>query len=242
MKNLELFKEATWKPLAQFGLTHQFWSIFPETLIYTWIVLGVLIVIIGLARYAMKKQDSIGQYLVLSFTNIFKEQVTESIGYFAFNHFAFVTSLFIFIVICNTISLIPFVEEPTIDINTTLGLGLTSFIYIQGASIRANGFIGYIKQYFYPFFLFFPVNVIGHLSSVISISFRLFGNIFGGSVIMQLWSGLISGILVFELLGIISFLNLLITGFFILFEGFIQAFVFAMLSLTYLAAELHHEE
>jgi F-type H+-transporting ATPase subunit a len=80
-----------------------------------------------------------------------------------------------------------------------------------------------------------PLNVIGKLSSIISISFRLFGNIFGGAIITKLYFGAIGGSIILELLGLLSGLNFLIVAFFTLFEGLLQAFVFAMLTLTYLA-------
>ena len=80
-----------------------------------------------------------------------------------------------------------------------------------------------------------PLNIIGKISSIISVSFRLFGNIFGGSIITKLYFTAIQGSVLFELLGIFSGLNLLIVCFFTLFEGLLQAFVFAMLTLTYLS-------
>lgn len=242
MKNLELFHQITWNPFKIFGLTGSFWNINLTIVIFTWVVLLAIFGIILLSKIYLKKDNSIGQYLILSFIKSFKEQVIESLGRFEFKHFAFITSLFIFIFLCNIISVLPFVEEPTIDLNTTLGLGIVSFLYVQINSIMYNGFKAYIKEYFMPFFLLFPVNVIGVLSTIISISFRLFGNISGGAIIANLWRGSIAGAFVLESIGILSGMNLLLTGFFVLFEGFIQAFVFAMLSLTYLAIEVQHEE
>lgn len=242
MKNLELFHQITWNPFKIFGLTGSFWNINLTIVIFTWVVLLAIFGIILLSKIYLKKDNSIGQYLILSFIKSFREQVVESLGRFEFKHFAFITSLFIFIFLCNIISILPFVEEPTIDLNTTLGLGIVSFLYVQINSIMHNGFKAYFKEYFMPFFLLFPVNVIGVLSTIISISFRLFGNISGGAIISGLWRGSIAGAFALESIGILSGMNLLLTGFFVLFEGFIQAFVFAMLSLTYLAIEIQHEE
>lgn|SRR3990167_1347399 len=242
MKNLEFFSQETWNPFAAYGLTGNFWNIRYHTVIFTWVVILAIFVLIFLSRIYLKKENSIGQYLILSFVTSFKDQVTESLGKFEFRHFAFITSLFTFIFLCNIISIFPFIEEPTIDLNTTLGLGITAFLYVQINSILHNGIKTYIKEYFLPFFLFFPVNVIGTLSTIISTSFRLFGNIFGGAIISGLWRGSIAGAILLESVGILSGINLLLTGFFVLFEGFIQAFVFATLSLTYLAIEIQHDE
>lgn len=242
MKNLELFKQTKLTPFKDFGFTHSFWEVNLNTILYTWLVLVVICVIIVMARYALKKENSMGQFLVLSFAKTFKEQIIENLGFFEFKHFAFISSLFIFILLCNIISIIPFVDEPTIDLNTTLALGLISFFYVQANSIKYNGIVEYIKGYFFPIFILMPVNIIGTLSTIISISFRLFGNIFGGAIIAHLFHTAIGGVIALEIAGIVTGINLLLTMFFVLFEGFIQAFVFSSLTLTYLSVEIQHEE
>ena len=146
-----------------------------------------------------------------------------------------------FIVLSNSLSIIPGAEEPTKDINTTLALGLISFLYVQLYAIASNGLWSYIKEFFSPFFLMLPLNVIGKLATIVSMSFRLFGNIFGGSTISAIYFNLIYGAPLYEAIGAFSGINLIIILFFGLFEGVIQAFVFAMLSLTYLAAALGGE-
>jgi F-type H+-transporting ATPase subunit a len=88
----------------------------------------------------------------------------------------------------------------------------------------------------------FPLNVIGKLSSIVSISFRLFGNVFGGSIISKIYLSFISGSIIFETIGLLSGINFLIIIFFGLFEGFIQAFVFAMLTMTYLSVAIQSEK
>ena len=88
----------------------------------------------------------------------------------------------------------------------------------------------------------FPLHVIGKLATIVSISFRLFGNIFGGAIIAHIYLSSIEGSLLWELLGILTGTNLIITIFFGLFEGFLQAFVFSMLSLTYLSIAINHDE
>lgn len=99
-----------------------------------------------------------------------------------------------------------------------------------------------MKEFFHPFFVMFPLNLISHFSKIISISFRLFGNIFGGSIITQIYTSAISVSFFAELFGLFSGINFLVLSFFILFEGLIQAFVFTMLTLTYLAIAVQSEE
>jgi F-type H+-transporting ATPase subunit a len=244
MQKFEIFDEHYWKPLENFGLTHSFWNINIKTVILTWVVLGFILILSLLARLAIEDKESISGFLVLSYVRSFNNLITNSLGKFSFTHFSFITSLFTFIFICNIISLIPWLDEPTTDVSTTLALGISAFLYVQISAIIAKGFKEYIKEYFSPFFLLFPLNVIGELAKIISISFRLFGNIFGGSIISRLWMSSISGSLITEILGIITGINLLIVLFFIMFEGFIQAFVFSMLTLTYLSVAISqdHEE
>ena len=98
-----------------------------------------------------------------------------------------------------------------------------------------------MKEFFRPFFLMFPINLIGHFSKIISISFRLFGNIFGGSIIMELYKNLIAGSILRETLGIFTGINFILLIFFGIFEGLIQAFVFSILTLTYLSLAIQKE-
>ena len=109
--------------------------------------------------------------------------------------------------------------------------------------IQTHGIINYLKEYFLPVDIFFPLNIIlglamfplivlGEVASVISLSFRLFGNIFGGATIIQLFHGTLSNSLWYNTAATFTGMNLLLTMFFILFEGGLQAFVFAILTLT----------
>ncbi len=243
MQNFDVFDEHYWQPLKILGLTSSFWNINSKIIIFTWITLLAIFIICLISRFLiLKKPDSVASFLVISYVKSFYDLINQTLGRFSFQHFTFVTSIFTFILFCNIISLIPWIEEPTADANTTLALGIIAFMYVQISSIIQNGFYEYVKEYFSPFFLLFPMNVIGELAKVVSMSFRLFGNIFGGSIISRLWTTAIAGSIIKELLGIFTGINLIIVLFFILFEGFIQAFVFSMLTLTYLSIAVRHEE
>src|SRR6185436_19701385 len=104
---------------------------------------------------------------------------------------------------CNTAPLIPWLEEPTRDLNTALALGIISFLYVQLVAVQTRGIFFYIKDFFQPFFIMLPLNVIGKLSSIVSISFRLFGNIFGGAIITKLYFTFISGSIILETMGLL---------------------------------------
>lgn len=239
MEGLEVFNlEHTWKPFEYFGLHASFFSIDIPTVVSTWIVLLVLTLLIIAARILMRSHANV-HYLVHSFVASFMELTVQSFDKFYYNHFVFVFSIFIFILLCNWIALIPFIEEPTRNLNTTLALGCISFFYKEFYAIKIHGFLSYIKEFFHPFFVMFPLNIISHFSKIISISFRLFGNIFGGSIITKIYTSALSVSVFAELFGLISGINFLVLSFFIIFEGLIQAFVFTMLTLTYLAIAIH---
>lgn len=242
MAQFAVFKEDIARPFLRFGLTSPFWDINLHTITATWLVLIILGLLTVATRVVLKDPNSRFGFLIVSFVSSFKDLTDQTLGFFHFRHFTFIASLFTFILTCNMVSLLPGVEEPTSDIMTTLALGLTAFIYTQYSAIQSNGLLEYLKGYLKPFFIMLPLNIVSNLATIISISFRLFGNIFGGAVISSLWYGAISNHVIFEIIGILSGVNLIITLFFILFEGFIQAFVFAMLSLTYLSLEVRNEE
>lgn len=241
MNGLELISDKQWSVGYLFNSQHPFFNINIHTVINTWIVLVIMLVFALIARWALQRNHAITRYIYISFTRFFLDLYNQSFTSFSMAHFCFIASTFVFILLCNFVSIIPWAEEPTTDLNTTLSLGIIAFIYTQIAGIKSDGLWSYIKSYFSPFFIMMPLNLIGKLASVISISFRLFGNIFGGAIISKLWMAAISGSLLLELVGILSGINLIIVFFFGLFEGFLQAFVFTMLTLTYLSLAVQGE-
>jgi F-type H+-transporting ATPase subunit a len=205
-------------------------------------------------RYFLRYKRGVIRYLLVSYVEGFRELTTESFGGFIYKHFVFITAIFTFILLCNWIAILPFVEEPTKDINTTLAMALVAFFYKEYYTIKTVGFKGYIDHFTHPFILMLPLNLIGHFSKIISMAFRLFGNIFGGAVITQIYyRTLASGNAVpflpswleesiKQTFALFSGLNFALLFFFVGFEGLIQAFVFAMLSMAYLSIAIQGEE
>ncbi|HUW60979.1 MAG TPA: FoF1 ATP synthase subunit a [Candidatus Bathyarchaeia archaeon] len=155
------------------------------------------------------------------------------------------SALFIFILISNAIVAlpVPFVQEPTSDLNCTLALGFFSLSCATVYGIRYKGVRGTLKEMAGPLWqtesaawwasaagkasalLFFPIHVIGEVSRMLSISFRLFGNILGGATIIAVIFLLVRGL----------FVPLIMDSFFLAFEAAVQAYVFSMLTLVYVA-------
>lgn len=242
MTDILQFEEHGIQPFKHLGLTHPFFTVNKTIITHTWLLMGLLFGILLIARFFIKKRTSTIGFLARSVVESFMTMVEQNLGYFSYAHCLFITTLFLFIFTCNLGALIPYVEEPARDINTTLALGIISFLYVQINAIRVHGILPYIKDFFTPFFIMFPINIVGELATIISISFRLFGNIYGGWIIGSIYQAAVSGSVWTELLGIISGINFIVILFFGLFEGLIQAFVFSMLSLTYLSIATAPEE
>lgn len=200
-----------------------------ETVFLTWIVIALMLVI----GFFSTKNISIipnpfqvfGELLANAFYGLTKGALDEDM---VPKYFPLVFTLFLFIWLSNLIGVIPHLEEPTADLNTTLGLGLMGFFIAHYAGIREKGFKEYSKEYFEPIFFMAPLNVIGELAKVISISFRLYGNMVGGAIILLVISHLTYSLVFPPLLML----------FFNIFIGTIQAFVFTMLTLIYISVQV----
>lgn len=164
----------------------------------------------------------------------FEGLVGESLGNSNKHFTPYLLTLFLFIWISNLIGIIPIpgISEPTRNLNVTIGLGIMAIIVVQYNAIKKKGLWTHLKSFAEPMFFLAPLNIIGEISKVVSIAFRLFGNIMGGAIIILVVSELVRYIMV----------PIVLTGFFGLFAGSVQAFVFTMLAMSYLAVEINAEE
>ena len=200
-----------------------------HTLMMTWVVIGLTLLFAWLATRERKMVPGPWQMIAELLVDWFKELVRDALGEaYEERYFPLICALFIFLLLCNWVGIVPGLEEPTKDLNTTLGLGVMGFIIAHGTAIKVKGLKEYVKEYFEPMFFLMPLNVVGEIAKVISISFRLFGNIMGGSIIIIVVSHLIWGLL----------LPPFLYGFFGLFVGTVQAFVFMMLTLVYISVQI----
>jgi F-type H+-transporting ATPase subunit a len=192
------------------------------------------IVLIALALLLKKHLTRIpkqGQVLFEMIHSFFENLTTETLGQRYSNFTPYVLTIFIFIWAANLIGIIPIpgFMEPTRNLNVPLGLGIMAVSVVHYMSIKNKGIFPYLKGFTEPFFPMAPINVVGEFSKTISISFRLFGNILGGAIILIVISSLVRFILIPVGLSL----------FFGVFIGTIQAFVFTMLAISYIAVEIH---
>ena len=200
-----------------------------EVIVMTWIVFALLIVLGLFASYKRKilprPIQALGELIVSLLYGLTEDALGKEL---AKTYAPLICALFMFLLLSNWLGIIPHLEEPTKDLNTTFGLGIMGFFIAHYAGIKSKGFKAYIKEYFQPIFFMMPLNVIGELAKIVSISFRLFGNIMGGSIIILVVSHLIYSLV----------LPPLLYGFFGLFVGTIQAFVFTMLTIVYISVQV----
>jgi F-type H+-transporting ATPase subunit a len=205
------------------------------TIINTWLVIGILLTLTmvfrrGLSLFPSKKQAFI-EALVGWFDNVLE----ESLGPAGRRYLGFILTIFLFVILSNWLALIPRFKAPTSDLNTCLGLGLAVFLVAHFSAIRKKGIKKYLVGYFKPFWFLFPSNVISEFSKVLSHSFRLFGNIFAGGIVISVIPVILVDLL--KALGIplgilgMPFINI----FFVIFIGAVQAFVFTMLAVAYIS-------
>jgi|MTBAKSStandDraft_1061840.scaffolds.fasta_scaffold37293_4 F-type H+-transporting ATPase subunit a len=205
----------------------------PVTLLMTWIVIAlILITFIWLSR-KMKQIPGRRQAAVEMVMEMFDNLVKETIGKDYRRFLPLILTIFLFVLFSNWVGIIPFMQEPTKDLNTPLGLAVIVFFVTHFSGIKYNGLFRYIKSFFEPIPFLFPLNVVGEIGKFVSLFFRLFGNIFGGSVII--WVAYTMLMSSWWTSWILVALGPFLAGFFGLFVGLIQAFVFMMLSMTYIA-------
>ena len=213
----------------------------PVTIITSWVIMTIVLIVafiiaMNLKRFPGKLQTS---WEVLY--GGFSDMAHDALGEDAKKFIPLVLTIFLFVLLSNWASIIPSVHSPTEDLNTCLGLGILVFIIAHYSAIMKKGFKRYLGDYFKPFFIFFPINIIGEFGKILSHSFRLFGNLFGGAIILVLIGPVTLEI--FRALQIPKFISpaflfifyFIHQVFFGLFVGLVQALVFSLLALTYIA-------
>lgn len=209
-------------------------NINPGTIAKTWVIILFIIILIIILKGRLREIPSRRQTFLEMLTGWFDGILKESLGEDRRKFLPFIMTLFIFVLLCNWMSLIPKITGPTGDLNLTLGLAILVFLVAHVSAIRKKGIFKYIKGYFSPYWFLFPSNVFSEISKVLSHSFRLYGNIFAGGVIISLIPILLGQVNKVLGLSIGIPLNTVVSAFFGIFLGGIQAFVFAMLAVAYI--------
>ncbi|MCL2405679.1 MAG: F0F1 ATP synthase subunit A [Defluviitaleaceae bacterium] len=206
-----------------------------ESIVVAWAIMALLIVFAIIVRVKLRNFKDIPtgfQNFVEIIVEAFEGLVIRSAGPKLAWIGGWFFTVFAFLMLSNMSGLILFIRPPTADWPVPLGLALITFLLIHFAGIRYRGW-DYIKSFFEPIFIFFPVNVLGEISKPIALSFRLFGNVLGGMILVSLVYGLAP--MVVQL-----FLPPVLHLYFDVFAGTLQAFIFTVLSLTFVGVAATH--
>jgi F-type H+-transporting ATPase subunit a len=200
-------------------------------IITSWIVIALLVIFAVILRRSLRQdveeKPNRMQALLDILIDFLKGQLASGFASERLAHelFPFVSTVFLYVLLCNWISLIPYLESPTKDLNVTLSMAILVFFMSQIFAVRLKGVRKYLKGFVEPYPFMLPINIMGEVAKPISHAFRLFGNIFGGSILIAL---------------VYSFsitrwgVPVLLNAYFDLFAGFVQAFVFAILAVAYI--------
>lgn len=172
--------------------------------------------------------EGLGQLMYNLCVSVMGEEQTKK-------YYSAIIMVFLLVFFSNIIGLVPGFLPPTENLNVTLALGVFAFVYYNIEGIRAQGLWGHIKHFmgpvWYMAFLIFPIEIISHVVRPVSLALRLRGNMYGDHLVLGAFSELVPiGVpVVFMFLG--------------LFVSFIQAFVFSLLTMVYIAmaTEVHHD-
>ena len=200
--------------------------------VYSWLVMAVLIIAGIMATKSISMVPEKAQNVFEIIISGIEEFMVENTGEEGRWFFPIIATIFIYIFISNLSGLIPGFFPPTASINTPLSCALVVFVFTHFIGIKYHG-AGYIKHFMGPVWwmvpIILPIELIGHMARVLSLTFRLFGNMMGHELVL--------GIL-FMLAGFfLAPLPIMAMG---VFVALVQAFVFFLLSIMYFQGAMEH--
>lgn len=196
---------------------------------FTWLYMLFLIVISILVSRNLKMVPGRLQNFMEVVVGGLKSLLVDTMGEHGMTFFPLMATLAIFILSCNLFGIIPSFYSPTANLNTNLSMALTVFLLTHIVGVKIHG-IKYLKQFMGPVWwmapLMIPVELIGHLARPLSLTMRLFGNIFGEDLVLVV------------LLFLVPFLMPIPMLVLMIFTSVLQAFVFTLLAMMYISGAL----
>ena len=193
----------------------------------------VLFFLLARLRLSVEKPPAV-QHLAEMIHEFVNGQAEQVMGHGYERHLPILTCLLVFILLCNCFGLLPGIETPTANPSVPLGLALFTFAYYNWNGIRAQGPIGYIKHFMGPVWwiapLMFPIEIISHLARIMSLTVRLYANMFASDLLTVVFFSLIPPAIPIVFLGLHFGVAL------------IQSYIFMLLTTIYLAEATAHPE
>ncbi|HEX7629909.1 MAG TPA: F0F1 ATP synthase subunit A, partial [Candidatus Methylomirabilis sp.] len=202
----------------------------PAHVTFTWLVMAFLVLGSVMATRALKAVPGPLQNIAEVVLEAFFDLLEQMIGKQGRQFLPLVGTVGLFILTSNLLGNLPGFQAPTANWNTTVALALTVFVWYNYAGIRKHGLVGYLKHFCGPIWwlapIMFPIEFIGHLARPVSLSVRLFGNIFGEESVIGILISLAWLVMPYMIwLGVMLPLSL--------FTAAVQTFVFIMLTMVY---------
>src|SRR5512136_1277431 len=206
-------------------------DVVPDFIVMALVILVGMTVLCLIIRYRLSVENP-GKLQILLETLIsgLNGMLDDNIGPKGRQYLALVGSVGTFILVGNLMGLIPGLMAPTSNINVTLGCAVTVWVYYQFQGFKEQGVVGYVKHFLAPAGapiwiapIYFPIEIISHVSRVLSLSVRLFGNIFGEELVI---------LILFSIVPFVVPLPMMFLG---IITSVLQAFIFVMLTIIYLA-------
>lgn len=200
-----------------------------EHVTYTWFVMAVLILVAFLASRSITMVPSGVQNLMEVVVTGIDGLIEETMGKEGKAYFPLIATFALFILVCNLIGLVPGFYPPTANLNTNAALALTVFVLTHVVGFKKHG-IAYLKHFMGPIIwlapLMFVIEIIGHIARPLSLTLRLFGNMYGHEIVLMIFLALVPLFLPIPMM----LMGVLI--------AFIQTFVFTLLAMIYVAGAL----
>lgn len=202
------------------------------TLVFTWLTMLLLVVGSYLITRSIKggTEVSRGQHALEAILQIMKSQIEQVSRRDASRYLPFVGTLFLFIFVSNVLGIVPGYISPTGSLNTTIALAFCVFLAVPVFGVSSQGFGRYLKQYLEPTFIMLPFNIVSEITRTLSLAIRLYGNVMSANVIIAI------------LLTVVPFLFPVVMQALGLLTGVIQAYIFAILAIVYIASAVSNDD
>ena len=234
----------------------------PDQVLYTWIVMGILLVVAVVATRRLQMVPRGSQNFMETVLEQFVNELDETIGHGGRRYLPLIATLGLFILTSNLMGLVPGLIAPTANLNTTAACALIVFFTYHWIGVRKQGLVPYLKHFAGPVPtalkpLMFVIEIISHCARPLSLSLRLFGNMMAGHILLAIFffmmgldgmlgwalSGSLGGILVGAPAAAI--LVVFVIGFLLplkILVALIQTFIFCKLAMLYIAAAVEETE
>lgn len=221
MQGQQIFPEY-WLKLGPFAVS--------ETILTTWCIMFLLVMISWLITRRLNLQPSPLQAAVEGIVSTIEAAIAAVAPQYTKQLLPFIASLWIFIVIANLAGLIPGIHSPTRDLSTTAALAFLVFLSSHWFGIRTQGIKNYLRHYLTPSPILLPFHIISEITRTVALAVRLFGNIMS----LEL-----AALLVLFVAGFLVPIPILMLH---IIEALVQAYIFGMLALIYIAGGLQSQQ